>query len=1237
MKFTFNNETFVVNANANDLSPSTFRSALSGLPNIGKVSVEKHNIDHNGSAKYTITFLRWPLHPHENNIYFHDGNPPIESFDCEIVDGHHKRVPGMNCIIQDIVSSNIEKYVYCSKNGKCDHSSGECSCNPGWSGVACQHNTYGDDIEQYYATNDMFSGNVLKLEVAREPSKSFNFLKAISNTSSEISTLSGDGSLTLHQGRLNVSSGTSFFGSSMYVNNTDSMSPGITVESGGDILSLVTGSSTKIPTMIQMKTENTASNDFKFIESFTGIDKKYVFGVTGNGLVETSQGILVHGNDILDHENDPSPKIITPKLKVGTGGIELLKGQINMKEGAGIQISSGGSINIEDGMSSFSSDLSSTLLLQRNFSKGVTNLPNPATLVISHLEKGVAPFVAFKTGNKSIFSVEASGETKVCGGIDVDNGGITVNSGGINVNSGGINVHGGLTIKSGELKFSNNTHGISFLGQNGIKSVVSGITASSFTAHATDKSYKGSVMTLNGPQSEEDSFLFLQMNVVAEDSMDGKDESTVYSIMSSGTVTSRGSMYVDRDISVGGFLDVNGAMRMKKKVFKADNEIILSIDSMYSFLEIVDNGLKTSNNLIIKGPVEEGQLLLVKNSDDDPLIGSLGYVPAKSTVFFISGSGPDEWTDVTTVQTQRRELIGVTQLQASNDIDIGKHMFTSEDLVVKSKGDMDHYGQLAYFGKGGKLMGEKGIKIRKPSTNIPEGGVQFSGFAADYFIGDAIDFKGATIANAAMTNTTFDILDHITVKSLGVLSEKSNKGGGIRMAVVNEKGSVSTVSKAVWDDKRDIFKVPSISTTDKISGLKIHSNVDMMLHKLSNFEIERNSTLRYLNFNDGWISNTILTNVTARDLKLGSVDVHSIKITSLSSQSKNQLSFIVNSDKNGVITSKSLYESDEGGLVITKRSIFESSVDLDGNKVTNAIISEGSIIHGSDIDINVNEIIVNSFTLSSMKRKNVIGHRSLALFDDKGTLENSNIFVSPQGWVSSMKVSGSLDFRMEGFQDENTDDNSDYQGQILNAIIHGGRIESLESLSVVGESILDGNMNIQGETTIEGNLVVSGSVLGSGPYIDVSDERLKKNIRSLSEGLDESILENLLKLNGVVYELDAENVANALGTKNIRGFTTSDEDRHGSRTRIKFNDDTQIGFIAQDVEKVFPQLVQTDINGYKGINYARFVPLITESIKEMNENVYSLSNKFASLQKENQDLKRMIQELRMDIYKNCRN
>ena len=43
----------------------------------------------------------------------------------------------------------------------------------------------------------------------------------------------------------------------------------------------------------------------------------------------------------------------------------------------------------------------------------------------------------------------------------------------------------------------------------------------------------------------------------------------------------------------------------------------------------------------------------------------------------------------------------------------------------------------------------------------------------------------------------------------------------------------------------------------------------------------------------------------------------------------------------------------------------------------------------------------------------------------------------------------------------------------------------------------------------------------------------------------------------------------------------------------------EVGFIAQDVEQLFPDLVDTRDNGYKGLKYARFVPIITEGMKEL--------------------------------------
>lgn len=47
-----------------------------------------------------------------------------------------------------------------------------------------------------------------------------------------------------------------------------------------------------------------------------------------------------------------------------------------------------------------------------------------------------------------------------------------------------------------------------------------------------------------------------------------------------------------------------------------------------------------------------------------------------------------------------------------------------------------------------------------------------------------------------------------------------------------------------------------------------------------------------------------------------------------------------------------------------------------------------------------------------------------------------------------------------------------------------------------------------------------------------------------------------------------------------------------------YNPDTQYGFIAQDVEKIFPELITEDNNGYKSINSNAFVPLLVTCIQQ---------------------------------------
>jgi hypothetical protein len=70
----------------------------------------------------------------------------------------------------------------------------------------------------------------------------------------------------------------------------------------------------------------------------------------------------------------------------------------------------------------------------------------------------------------------------------------------------------------------------------------------------------------------------------------------------------------------------------------------------------------------------------------------------------------------------------------------------------------------------------------------------------------------------------------------------------------------------------------------------------------------------------------------------------------------------------------------------------------------------------------------------------------------------------------------------------------------------------------------------------------------------------------------------------------------------------------------RFNDRRQIGFIAQEVEKVFPELVSTDKEGYKSVDYDKFTAILVEGMKQ-------LKSDNDALRKENETLKQKMASL----------
>ncbi len=120
-----------------------------------------------------------------------------------------------------------------------------------------------------------------------------------------------------------------------------------------------------------------------------------------------------------------------------------------------------------------------------------------------------------------------------------------------------------------------------------------------------------------------------------------------------------------------------------------------------------------------------------------------------------------------------------------------------------------------------------------------------------------------------------------------------------------------------------------------------------------------------------------------------------------------------------------------------------------------------------------------------------------------------------------------------------------------------------------------------------------------------SDEAFKSNITPIeSNG-------SLLQLSPVQYNLKSLNSNTAMfATRSTTGMTEKEradaEYYRNYYQNLANNDDIHYGFIAQDVEKVFPNLVREDADGKKYVDYIGMIPLLLTEIQALNEEIETL-------------------------------
>lgn len=185
---------------------------------------------------------------------------------------------------------------------------------------------------------------------------------------------------------------------------------------------------------------------------------------------------------------------------------------------------------------------------------------------------------------------------------------------------------------------------------------------------------------------------------------------------------------------------------------------------------------------------------------------------------------------------------------------------------------------------------------------------------------------------------------------------------------------------------------------------------------------------------------------------------------------------------------------------------------------------------------------------------------------------NGNTFTLYYPSSSQVPVnSGSVEISLiKGLQDQGA------HGRIAHFSGSSG-IDTTEGFLINNE----GNVVIGADSdtpTLEYKLTVEGDIKATGTILQSSDERLKENITHIDNALD-----RLNSIDGTIYNL-----------KGIPG--------------------NKLGVIAQEVEKVVPEVVVSDRNRYLSVDYNGLVALLISAVNEQNSIINDLEQRISALE-----------------------
>lgn len=256
-----------------------------------------------------------------------------------------------------------------------------------------------------------------------------------------------------------------------------------------------------------------------------------------------------------------------------------------------------------------------------------------------------------------------------------------------------------------------------------------------------------------------------------------------------------------------------------------------------------------------------------------------------------------------------------------------------------------------------------------------------------------------------------------------------------------------------------------------------------------------------------------------------------------------------------------------------------------GNFATNALTVNGTLTATGTLAASGNASVAGTSTVTNLA---VTGNATM----------NGSVAIGPTNPVSTraLNVFGDADDAYTGFFSNTTASGASYAVYGL-ANGNGGAEHHGVHGNASGASVY--NIGVYGTATgtgayagyFVGPVQVMGNITYTGTSTQFSDERLKENIKPVEDAL--------AKVQG------------------IKGVYFNMKDNPGQ---------TQVGVIAQDVQKVLPEAVSIidKEDGYLGVSYPSLIPVLIEAVKELKA---EKNAEIAALRLENAALLQRIEAL----------